>query len=86
MKAIDIGDRLMPAIEKSKSAVPFSDVDLRSHQAQVPSWGSSSSTSEGSFQFRIFFTEGYRVKPFDNKRFFGGDSKVFKQFCYAALF
>ena len=46
MKAIDIGDRLMPAIEKSKSAVPFSDVDLRSHQAQVPSWGSSSSTSE----------------------------------------
>lgn len=45
-KAIDIGDRLMPAIEKSKTDVPYSDVNLRSRQAQQPAWGSSSSTSE----------------------------------------
>ena len=45
-KAVDIGDRLMPAIEKSKTDVPYSDVNLRSRQAQQPSWGSSSSTSE----------------------------------------
>ena len=45
-KAIEIGDRLMPAIVKSKTHVPYSDVNLRSLQAQQPAWGSSSSTSE----------------------------------------
>ena len=45
-KAIEIGDRLMPAIEKSKTNVPFSDVNLKSLSAQQPAWGSQSSTSE----------------------------------------
>lgn len=45
-KAIEIGDRLLPAITASKSSVPYSDVNLKKRQAHSPRWGSSSSTSE----------------------------------------
>ena len=42
---IDLGDRLLPAFS-SKSAVPFSDVNLKSGRAHAPGWGPDSSTSE----------------------------------------
>lgn len=45
-KAIEIGDRLLPAISASKTSVPYSDVNLRKKEAHSPKWGSSSSTSE----------------------------------------
>ncbi len=45
-KALDIGDRLLPAITSSKSSVPYSDINLRTRVAKQPAWGSSSSTSE----------------------------------------
>ena len=44
--AVDLGDRLMPAFAKSSSAVPFSDVNLGTHNAHSPSWGSDSSLAE----------------------------------------
>ena len=57
-KAIEIGDRLLPAITESKSSVPFSDVNLKKRQAHSPRWGSSSSTSEVTtiqMEFRILY-------------------------------
>jgi hypothetical protein len=36
----------MPAIVKSATNVPYSDINLRTKVAAVPAWGSSSSTSE----------------------------------------
>ena len=44
-KAVDLGDRLLFAF-KSKSKVPFSDVNLGTHHAHKPKWGPDSSTSE----------------------------------------
>jgi mannosyl-oligosaccharide alpha-1,2-mannosidase len=44
-KARDLGDRLMFAFNP-KSGVPFSDVNIGTHKAHKPQWGSDSSTSE----------------------------------------
>eukprot|EP00041_Stephanoeca_diplocostata_P033223 m.1093250 g.1093250 ORF g.1093250 m.1093250 type:complete len:660 (-) comp24295_c0_seq4:2274-4253(-) len=44
-RATDLGDRLMHAF-KSASKVPFSDVNLGTHNAHKPAWGPDSSTSE----------------------------------------
>jgi len=44
-KAKDLGDRLLFAFNKD-SGVPFSDVNLATHAAHKPKWGSDSSTSE----------------------------------------
>ena len=61
-KAIEIGDRLLPAITASKSSVPYSDVNLKKRQAHSPRWGSSSSTSEVTtiqMEFRILYDFNY---------------------------
>lgn len=44
-KAIDLGDRLLPAFSTS-SDVPYSDVNLGTKSAHSPKWGPDSSTSE----------------------------------------
>lgn len=44
-KAVDLGDRLMPAFS-TKSGVPYSDVNLGTRTAHSPKWGPDSSTSE----------------------------------------
>eukprot|EP00040_Diaphanoeca_grandis_P019645 m.103913 g.103913 ORF g.103913 m.103913 type:complete len:653 (+) comp27528_c0_seq1:133-2091(+) len=44
-KAVDLGDRLMYAFNQ-KSGVPFSDVNIGTHNAHKPKWGPDSSTSE----------------------------------------
>ncbi|XP_058807864.1 endoplasmic reticulum mannosyl-oligosaccharide 1,2-alpha-mannosidase isoform X2 [Phymastichus coffea] len=44
-KAIDLGDRMMPAFS-TRSGVPFSDVNLGTRSAHPPKWGPDSSTSE----------------------------------------
>ena len=62
-KAIEIGDRLLPAITASKSSVPYSDVNLKKRQAHSPRWGSSSSTSEVTtiqMEFRILYNFIFR--------------------------
>ena len=41
----DLGDRLMYAFN-AKSQVPYSDVNLKTHNAHAPRWGPDSSTSE----------------------------------------
>ena len=46
-KATDLGERLLPAF-KTKSGVPYSDVNLRKHSAHAPSFSSSSSLAEVS--------------------------------------
>lgn len=43
---IDIGDRLLPALTKSPSPVPYSDVNLKTGQVHAPKWGPDSSVSE----------------------------------------
>jgi endoplasmic reticulum Man9GlcNAc2 1,2-alpha-mannosidase len=44
-KATDLGKRLLPAFN-SKSGIPFSDVNLKTHKAHAPKWGSDSSLAE----------------------------------------
>lgn len=44
-KAIDLGDRMMPAFS-TRSGVPYSDVNLGTRAAHSPKWGPDSSTSE----------------------------------------
>ncbi|XP_063986512.1 endoplasmic reticulum mannosyl-oligosaccharide 1,2-alpha-mannosidase [Diachasmimorpha longicaudata] len=44
-KAIDLGDRMMPAFS-TRSGVPYSDVNLGTKRAHHPKWGPDSSTSE----------------------------------------
>lgn len=44
-KAIDLGDRLLPAFN-SRSNIPYSDVNLLTHTAHPPRWGPDSSVSE----------------------------------------
>jgi len=44
-KAKDIGDRLLPAFD-TRSGIPYSDVNLKTHHAHAPKWGPDSSTSE----------------------------------------
>eukprot|EP00039_Didymoeca_costata_P019683 m.338531 g.338531 ORF g.338531 m.338531 type:complete len:619 (-) comp18457_c0_seq1:83-1939(-) len=44
-KARDLGDRLMFAFNQN-SGIPFSDVNLGTHNAHKPRWGPDSSTSE----------------------------------------
>jgi len=44
-KAEELGERLMPAF-RTKSGVPFSDVNLGAGTASSPKWGPDSSTSE----------------------------------------
>lgn len=46
-KAKELGDRLYPAFNPN-SGVPYSDVNLHTHQAHKPRWGPDSSTSEVS--------------------------------------
>ena len=41
----DLGDRLLYAFNKA-SGVPYSDVNIGTHAAHKPKWGSDSSTSE----------------------------------------
>lgn len=45
-KAKDLGERLLPCFTRSPSAIPYSDVNLASHNAHSPRWGPDSSTSE----------------------------------------
>ncbi|KAK6012508.1 glycosyl hydrolase family 47, partial [Ostertagia ostertagi] len=45
-KAQDLADRLMGAFTKSKSAIPLSDVNLKTSKAKAPSWLGESSLSE----------------------------------------
>lgn len=45
-KAMDIGHRLMPAMMKSRSPVPYSDVNLHTGVAHDPRWGPDSTISE----------------------------------------
>ncbi|CAK8675021.1 unnamed protein product [Clavelina lepadiformis] len=45
-RAIDIGERLMPALSRSVSAVPYSDVNLHTHNVHAPKWGPDSTVSE----------------------------------------
>lgn len=45
-KAEDIGKRLLPAISASPTAVPFSDVNLRTGSKRQPSWSVDSSLAE----------------------------------------
>ncbi|XP_073974597.1 alpha-Mannosidase class I b [Rhodnius prolixus] len=45
-KAIDLGERLLPCFTRSPSPIPYSDVNLASHNAHSPRWGPDSSTSE----------------------------------------
>ncbi|OXU28307.1 hypothetical protein TSAR_000145 [Trichomalopsis sarcophagae] len=44
-KAIDLGDRMLPAFS-TRSGVPYSDVNLGTRSAHSPKWGPDSSTSE----------------------------------------
>lgn len=44
-KAVDLGERLLPAF-KSASSIPYSDVNLLTHFAHAPRWGPDSSVSE----------------------------------------
>ncbi|XP_051170320.1 endoplasmic reticulum mannosyl-oligosaccharide 1,2-alpha-mannosidase [Leptopilina boulardi] len=44
-KAIDLGDRMLPAFS-TRSDVPYSDVNLGMRSAHSPKWGPDSSTSE----------------------------------------
>ncbi|KAJ8667304.1 hypothetical protein QAD02_008966 [Eretmocerus hayati] len=44
-KAIDLGDRMLPAFS-TRSGVPFSDVNLGERNAHAPKWGPDSTTSE----------------------------------------
>ncbi|KAL9989213.1 hypothetical protein ACROYT_G003737 [Oculina patagonica] len=44
-KAIDLGDRLLPAFY-TRSNIPYSDVNLLTHAAHPPRWGPDSSVSE----------------------------------------
>ena len=44
---IDLGDRLLPCF-KSRSNVPYSDVNLMKGVAHAPRWGPDSSVSEVS--------------------------------------
>uniref|UniRef100_T1JM49 alpha-1,2-Mannosidase n=1 Tax=Strigamia maritima TaxID=126957 RepID=T1JM49_STRMM len=46
-KAVDLADRLLPCFS-SKSGIPYSDVNLRSHRSHPPRWGPDSSVSEVS--------------------------------------
>ena len=41
----DLGDRLLPGFNDA-SGVPYTDVNLHTHNAHQPSWGPHSSTSE----------------------------------------
>ncbi|XP_014282102.1 endoplasmic reticulum mannosyl-oligosaccharide 1,2-alpha-mannosidase [Halyomorpha halys] len=45
-KAKDLGERLLPCFTQSPSPIPYSDVNLASHNAHSPGWGPDSSTSE----------------------------------------
>lgn len=45
-KAIDIGNRLLPAVTKSPSGVPYSDVNLKTGKVHPPRWGPDSTVSE----------------------------------------
>nr|CAB3263605.1 endoplasmic reticulum mannosyl-oligosaccharide 1,2-alpha-mannosidase-like [Phallusia mammillata] len=45
-KAKDIGNRLLPALSMSVSAVPYSDVNLKTGNARPPRWGPDSTVSE----------------------------------------
>ncbi|VDO72951.1 unnamed protein product [Haemonchus placei] len=45
-KAEDLAGRLMSAFTKSKSAIPLSDVNLKTSKAKSPAWSSESSLSE----------------------------------------
>ncbi|VDL77679.1 unnamed protein product [Nippostrongylus brasiliensis] len=45
-KADDLGNRLLSAFTSSKSAVPLSDVNLKTRKAKSPPWSSESSLSE----------------------------------------
>ncbi|KAK9500040.1 hypothetical protein O3M35_001382 [Rhynocoris fuscipes] len=45
-RAIDLGERLLPCFTRSPSPIPYSDVNLASHNAHSPRWGPDSSTSE----------------------------------------
>ena len=42
---VDLGDRLLPAF-KTRSNIPYSDVNLLTHSARPPRWGPDSSVSE----------------------------------------
>ncbi|XP_074636512.1 endoplasmic reticulum mannosyl-oligosaccharide 1,2-alpha-mannosidase-like [Acropora palmata] len=44
-KAVDLGERLLPAFT-SASSIPYSDVNLLTHSAHAPRWGPDSSVSE----------------------------------------
>jgi len=44
-KAVDVGERLLPAFT-SASSIPYSDVNLLTHSAHAPRWGPDSSVSE----------------------------------------
>jgi len=44
-KAVDLGDRLLPAFQSS-SKIPFSDINLQTGKAHGPHWSSDSSLSE----------------------------------------
>uniref|UniRef100_F6VNW9 alpha-1,2-Mannosidase n=2 Tax=Ciona intestinalis TaxID=7719 RepID=F6VNW9_CIOIN len=46
VKAIDIGERLLPALSRSVSAVPYSDVNLKTGNTHAPKWGPDSTVSE----------------------------------------
>jgi len=66
---IDIAKRLMPALTSSASAVPLSDVNLRTGNAHAPRWGPDSTVSEVTtiqLEFRdVSFVTGeseYKVK------------------------
>lgn len=60
-KAIDLGERLLPAFD-SRSNIPYSDVNLLTHGAHAPRWGPDSSVSEVStiqLEFRdLTYTTG----------------------------
>ncbi|XP_077969053.1 endoplasmic reticulum mannosyl-oligosaccharide 1,2-alpha-mannosidase-like isoform X2 [Styela clava] len=45
-KAVDIGNRLIPALSQSPSAVPYSDVNLKTGKVHPPKWGPDSTVSE----------------------------------------
>lgn len=44
-KAVDLGDRLLPAFNPG-SNIPYADVNLLTHSAHAPRWGPDSSVSE----------------------------------------
>ncbi|KAK3730045.1 hypothetical protein QZH41_009559 [Actinostola sp. cb2023] len=63
---VDLGNRLLPCFT-SQSGIPFSDVNLQTHQAHPPKWGPDSSVSEVStiqLEFRdlTFLTKNQEYK------------------------